>query len=276
MRERQEAEKNRRSSTLLFSIFLPSTFKDGSPRPTRPDRSGFLFLRGRERLLRLILGGVLALVPFFLVPCLRAEMMGSPAPQGRTGFSGYSIEYDATDLKLDSANSRYGGTLQNHWVLFRTDYGLLKRADLFLLLGTADVQSALRSFSSGSGFAFGAGARVKLVQWGDLQLGTGFHVVQLFSRDSSATAPKLSFSRFGADLGGVLVGLPAFRPYAGFQLAETQGRFWGGQESARVTTRNWLGLIFGGEFRLPKGFWLGIEGKLINEYSAGVRLTFRP
>jgi len=229
--------------------------------------------RGPSRFFR---PGAIFLLLFLFPWSGQAQMMGDPVPEGQAGFSSLSVEYDDVQLNVDSANSQYGGTLQSDQVLVRADLGVGKKSDLFLWVGGIDAQAAQRVFQGGAGPAFGGGARQTLLQWGDLRVGAGLQALQLYSRDDSSQSPKFSLSEVGAVLGADLLGLPFFRPYGGLEISDAQGKFWGGETTARVFTPNWVSVFLGGEFRIWKRFWFGAEARLIEEYSFGVRLSFRP
>jgi hypothetical protein len=215
-----------------------------------------------------------ALWIFLFIGPVFASMVGDPVPPDRRGFSRLSLEYDQTERTVSSGNPLYSGKLRSDRLLVRADYGLAERFDLFLLAGGGDAEAPHRTFSGDPGFAFGGGGRWRLFERGALAVGAGLQIVQLFSRDKGAAAPDLSLLGIQADLGAKLTSLPFFVPYGGLIVGREEGRFGGG-ESARFHSQNWVGMFFGGEFEVWDGFWLTAEGKLINEYSVGLAISYR-
>jgi hypothetical protein len=201
-------------------------------------------------------------------------MLGDPVPHGRKGWSELSVEYDRIDQEMDSANLQYGGTLTSEHLLLRGTYGLSSKTDLFLLLGGGDAETEQRAFNGSMQIAFGGGARWKLFELGDLQVGAGLQALHFFSRDGDAIEHKMTLTRVDADLGGSLSGLPFFRPYGGLLVTRADGKFYGG-ETARIHSQNWVGFFVGGDFLIWDRFRLGTEWVLGNEYAYGVRLIYR-
>lgn len=224
---------------------------------------------------RFTLFALVFLVGVGFVDPVYATMMGDPVPLGKVGFSRLSLEYEKTERKVVSGDSRYTTNLRSDRLLVRGVYGFSDTVELFLWVGGGDAELTSRIFDGDMGLVFGGGGRWKLLEWDDLQLGTGLHVLQLNSNDDTAESSKLSLYEIDADIAAVLTGLSFFKPYGGLRVSYSEGAFSGGP-TKHVRSRNWVGLIMGGEFLIWKGFWFGAEARLIDEMSYSIRVSYRP
>jgi hypothetical protein len=202
----------------------------------------------------------------------KAGVIGDPTASGKPDtLSQFNLEYDLIQRDMDTGRNEFGGEATSERILLQGIYGLTQFVDLYLRVGMADIETGSRGFEGDFGVAFGGGGRWTLFQKENLKVGVGIQFLEFFSRDSGATASKVTWTEIETFLGGSLQGMEHFVPYFGVLLSKAQGKFDGGPT---IRSDDFIGVFIGAEFKIYENYYFSSEARIINENSLTLRLNY--
>jgi hypothetical protein len=202
----------------------------------------------------------------------KAGVIGDPTASGKPNtLSQFNLEYDLLQRDMEAGRDDFGGESTSERILLQGIYGLTHFVDLYLRVGMADLETGSRDFEGDFGVAFGGGGRWTLFQKENLKVGVGIQFLEFFSRDSSATASKVTWTEIESFLGGSLRGMEHFVPYFGVLLSKAQGKFDGGPT---IRSDDFVGVFIGAEFKIYENYYFASEARIINENSLTLRLNY--
>jgi hypothetical protein len=137
---------------------------------------------------------IFAIIVLTASPVWALTFMGPPTSNIKEGQFGIAGEYGFSemDIRLEGYGLSATTDIETNAYFARLIYGMTDNAELFARLGVSDFEEDVSNgFESGTEFAWGLGAKVKLAGAGNVSSGISFQLASLSGDDSAIVGPYL-------------------------------------------------------------------------------------